>query len=261
MSVFDILADYRSFCEPRLALAARFRLIQPRYCSLDVRGDQGRTYHIVARPLAGDPSVLREVFIRQGYGAVLSFLPSGRPLSIIDLGAHIGAFTVWLSYHRTLAEAICIEPNPESARLCQFNVGTLPAATVIHGAAGSRAGTATIRIDPHASSRTTMIPNLSGREHHRELVTVPVVSLPALTTGSTYDLLKMDCEGAEWPLLRECPEVFQRFSTIVAELHEDPALGQSHEDFAHAIREMGFQIIPHPHHLLATRVQVGHVDG
>ena len=84
MSVFDILADYRSFCEPRLALAARFRLIHPRYCSLDVRGDRGRTYHIVARPLAGDPSVLREVFIRQGYGAVLSFLPSGRPLSQRD---------------------------------------------------------------------------------------------------------------------------------------------------------------------------------
>jgi len=261
MSVFDILAEYRSFYEPRLALAVRLKLIHPRYCSLDVRAGEGRTYHIVARPLAGDPSVLREVFIRQGYGAVLSILPSGHPLSIIDLGAHIGAFTVWLSYHRTLAEAICIEPHPESFRLCQFNVGTLPATSVIHGAAGSRAGTTTIRIDPHASSRTTIIPNLSGREHHREVVTVPLVSLPALTTGSTYDLLKMDCEGAEWPLLRECPEVFQRFSTIVAELHEDPALGQSQEDFTDAIREMGFQIIPHPHHLLATKLHVGHVAG
>jgi FkbM family methyltransferase len=47
-----------------------------------------------------------------------------------------------------------------------------------------------------------------------------------------FDLLKMDCEGSEWTIIDSCPETFDRFSVIVAEIHANPVSNRTSKDFA-----------------------------
>ena len=42
-------------------------------------------------------------------------------------------------------------------------------------------------------------------------------------TPGAFDLLKMDCEGSEWEIVRQTrPSDLARFRAVVAEVHEDP---------------------------------------
>jgi FkbM family methyltransferase len=249
--MLSLLTDYRQFRHPVLVGAAKLSLIPARYCSCDVRA-HGQTYAVLARPQAGDPSVIREVLMRETYRAVLPLLPK-RPLRVVDVGAHIGMFTLWLSRQVQLESVVCFEPDPESSKLCRFNLAHLAVASILQVAVGSHASRATIHIDPHGSSRSTLVENLPGRSANTASAEVPVIALPEwCEQHGPIDLLKMDCEGGEWDLVRHCPRVFTRATTIIAELHDDPVERRTHEDFRQAVRDLGFRVIQHPHLFLAT---------
>jgi hypothetical protein len=65
--------------------------------------------------------------------------------------------------------------------------------------------------------------------------------------------MKLDCEGAEWELLRECPEIFSSVTVLVAEIHEDTIDGRSPGDFRQAMRSAGFSLLPHVNLVIGTR--------
>jgi FkbM family methyltransferase len=223
-----------------------------RYCSCDVAA-HGQIYEVLARPRAGDPSVLREVLIRETYRAILPLLPR-RPLRVIDIGAHIGMFTLWLGRQTNIASVTCFEPDPDSAKLCRFNLAQMPQATVVEAAVGATAREGAMLIDPAGSARSTLVPGLAGREHNRKVATTDVISLPTWIEGyGSTDLMKMDCEGTEWELVRQCPGVFSAVTTLVAEVHDDPVEHRSEENFRQTMRQLGFRIIDHPHLFVGTR--------
>jgi FkbM family methyltransferase len=246
------MSDYRHFVHP--VLTAILRGAKARYCSCDV-GAHGQTYEVLARPQAGDLSVLREVLIREGYRAVLPLLP-GRPLRVVDIGAHIGMFALWLGRQTDIASVTCFEPEPESAKLCLFNLAQMAQATVVQAAVGATARQGTVLIDPAGSSRSTLVPGLGGREHNTKEAATKVISLPSwLEQHGPVDLMKMDCEGSEWELVRQCPSVFSAVTTLVAEVHEDPVEHRSQENFQETMRELGFRIVNHPYLFLGTRTE------
>ena len=59
-----------------------------------------------------------------------------------------------------------------------------------------------------------------------------------------FDLLKMDCEGSEWEIVRETSQAeFARFGVIVAEVHSDPEGVQAVESFPGLMESRGFRAI------------------
>ena len=63
-------------------------------------------------------------------------------------------------------------------------------------------------------------------------------------TPGAFDLLKMDCEGSEWEIVRQTtPPDLGRFRAVVAEVHEDPERLQPVENFGALLESAGFRTV------------------
>jgi FkbM family methyltransferase len=131
----------------------------------------------------------------------------------VDVGAHIGAVTVAVLLDNPEARAICVEPIPDNVGVLRQNLelnGLAERATVIAAAVGTK----TVRMGSGTERYVANMAGASGPE-----TSVPKVTLRELVkeAGGEIELLKTDCEGGEWALLR--PLCVQHVERIVGEWH------------------------------------------
>jgi hypothetical protein len=77
-------------------------------------------------------------------------------------------------------------------------------------------------------------------------VTVEAVSLPDIFASNRLDhidLLKLDCEGAEYDILYRCPDsLLQRVNLIAMETHNGVRTNENTEALCAFLKEKGFTI-------------------
>jgi FkbM family methyltransferase len=167
---------------------------------------------------ASDIATFWQIFYRNMYPV----LPSDK--LVIDAGANIGAFSLY-----ALASAPCrviaIEPAPDScARINSLlRSHQLSARCELHQAAlGDHAGQTTIQLGPGSQFRRT---GLDG-QHAVKMVTLDLLIPP----GEQVDLLKLDIEGAEGPVLTSLtPRSLSQIQRIVMEFHPETDATQAIE--------------------------------
>ena len=237
----------RYFDNPILVILMRFGVFKSRYLSysIHVRGEQ---FFMLGRPQAielSDLSMIRTVLVEQEYSHLLSYLPSG-PVRLVDIGANVGSFTIWISKTLGITEAICFEPDPVSCRLCSFNFqeNNCHSATVIEKAVGGFPRT--IKMLAESDQPCAQSIYQTSADAQETANTVQVLAFAEFLQGVSgdFDLLKLDCEGAEWEIIRETPmELFRRFKVVVAEIHTDPTPETRLELFREIFEAAGFKIV------------------
>jgi FkbM family methyltransferase len=172
-------------------------------------------------------------------------------MSVLDIGANQGFFSLYAAGKG--ASVVSVEPEETNFGILERNIADnglenriIPFKAALSGKSG------TIRIysesfeDPVASfivstSRTF----LSDRDRlsRSRAQLVECLSLADLMTVSgmaRFDLVKIDCEGAEWGILKSAPRpVFDRIDNIVMETH----VGYSQRELAGLLVGMGFDIV------------------
>lgn len=156
---------------------------------------------------------------------------AGRPLTIVDLGANVGYFTLRAADRiantapGTPLRFVLVEPSPaligELERRLLSQPGLAGSVMLLRGLVGQREGTGVLFESPlHFESSQTGRRGLRRRK-------VPYVDLEAaLGVGQPVDLLKCDIEGAELEMLSSYPELLRRTAVCIIELHPekcDPA--------------------------------------
>jgi FkbM family methyltransferase len=207
---------------------------------------------LIRHPLL-DAYVLHEVLGGSTYD-----LPSdvrtalaGRQVKIVDLGAHVGMATLAMLGQLPDAEVIAIEAHPDSARLLKANIslnGLDDQVTAVAVAAGVSDGVMVMEGHSglaHAArddrELTDDIPFLHRAAPDAKAVSVPVIDVLPLIADA--DLLKIDIEGSEWPILAD-----SRFKTlsaraVVLEYHPQGAPGPDPaEAAAGLLRGAGFTV-------------------
>jgi FkbM family methyltransferase len=147
----------------------------------------------------------------------------GRPLRVVDLGANIGLFEVFLADRAPVGRIVAYEPDPDNLALLRRNAaesGSGARWEVVPAAAWTRDGTLAFMAGRFAESR---VPQEAG---------APTVQVPARDVFrdlADVDLLKIDIEGGEWPILADprFPEVPAR--ALVIEYHRWGAPGPDPE--------------------------------
>jgi|ERR1700722_4257891 len=239
------LKIHRHFENPWLIILLRLGFIKSPYFLYRIHNGT-RNYAMLARPTtssAGDIFVLREVLVEETYKDALALL-TARNIRLVDIGANLGSFTIWT--HRVLGvrEAFCFEPEPDSFRLLNFNLflNDCSTAKAVECAVGGAERMIKISLDKSSPAGA----NIYETAASSEAKTVPVIAFEKWLREieGSFDLLKMDCEGAEWEIIRQTdPEQFARFRVVVAEVHADPENKQSVTEFKQSMENLGFRTV------------------
>ncbi len=206
-----------------------------------------KKYRMLARPTTtskADIFVLREVLVDEAYGDVLPLL-NKENIRLIDVGANLGSFTIWINHTVGVEEAYCFEPEPDSFRLLRFNLSlnNCHNAQAIECAVGGTARTVNISLKESSPGGTSIYADNPAALQSRA---VPVVAFQdwLREVKGNFDLLKVDCEGAEWEILAKTdPRHFARFRVFVAEVHGDPENKQAVADFKGLAEKLGFHTV------------------
>lgn len=151
----------------------------------------------------------------------------GRPPRVVDAGANVGLFGAWLLCHRPGARITSYEPDPSNLAVleaCAARNAGLGTWDVVPAAVGTAGGTARFAGGSGAMSRLSE----DGGLH------VPSVDLLARMAGT--DLLKLDTEGGEWPILGD-PRLGAAGPPVVV-LEHHPAGAPPGEDPATSARRL-----------------------
>ncbi len=138
---------------------------------------------------------------------------------MIDVGAHIGSVCIAFLVDNPEARAIAIEPLPENLDMIAMNAasaGVTDRLTVLPKAVGDGKPT-TIR---YGNDVHEFIGNIRGSEG--PIRTVPTLTFRQVVNGQQVDLMKIDCEGGEWPFFASAkPADLKRVKRIVGEYHHE----------------------------------------
>jgi FkbM family methyltransferase len=239
---------HRHFDNPYVIALLRVGFIKLRYFPYAIRKGQS-SYLMLARPSTtalADLFVLREVLVEETYRDVLPVLPK-KGLRVVDIGANLGSFTIWLNQAARVEEAFCFEPEPDSFRLLQFNLARNGCgfAQALESAVGGQSRAARITLKEDSPGGTNIYSSTpDGERPQGNAIQVVALSEWLGRTPGVFDLLKMDCEGSEWEIVRKSsPSDLARFRAVVAEVHEDPEKLEPVERFGALLEAAGFRTV------------------
>jgi FkbM family methyltransferase len=143
---------------------------------------------------------------------------------VLDLGANIGHFTsacVNLGY-----EVIAVEPHPGALKYLRRRVGKSESVKIIPTAVGASKGFVELNFhpdhlkDPLATSiSASIIPDKFST--NSVSVTVPTVPLfEFFRDGTTYEMVKIDIEGAEMFLVPDLIKYSSQIKRLLVETHD-----------------------------------------
>jgi FkbM family methyltransferase len=243
----SLLRDPR--IEPKIVAVLRSRMVHesPSFALRELSGRPvERIYRVRANGLralvvhgSSDAAALDQAFYERAHeppvGALEALRGLGRPPRALDLGANVGMWGLWLHGRFPGAHVTALEPDRDNVarhrRQIELN-GLQESWEVIEAAAVSTEGPVSFAVGQSTTGRV-----LDGDEAGGAVV--PGRDVFDLLKG--IDLLKMDIEGSEWPILAD-PRVDDLSAPVVmVEYHAHGAPSADPErDARRALERAGY---------------------
>ena len=194
---------------------------------------------VAIRHKSPDVLILDELFSQREYvlpDEIRTRLATSSPVQVVDVGANIGLFGAWVLGRFPDARILALEPEPSNACVHRATIaanGIGDRWRLVEAAAATapgRLGLAAAFSTAHTAARDEMA------------ITVEAVDVFPLLEGA--DLVKIDIEGAEWPILRD-PR-FHELGTaaLVLEHHAEDAPGADPSaDAERLLAAAGFSVV------------------
>ena len=176
-----------------------------------------------------DVRVLNEVWLDRIYEPSPDFKVR-KGWTVLDLGAHKGAFAVRAALAGPTTQVHVLEPEPDNLRYLRGNLELNHLANVmVHvGAVSTEPGEALLYLGGQGSGTNSLFQEQVEGGTGKTLP-VPTIRLNDLLerAGGQVDLMKMDVEGAEYAVLHAiAPEALGRIRRIVLEYHAVAGLNE-----------------------------------
>ena len=185
---------------------------------------------------------LIEIWHKEVYGSC-DFLLSIRNPVIVDIGANIGAFSVFCIYKNPTATVYAYEPEENNYFLLEENVrmNNLQGSVFVEKKAVSANNKErTLYVVDKSSGKNSLVINYG----HGVTQIVQSLSLAEIFSGARIDmchLLKLDCEGSEYEIILNTPKkLFNKIQHIILEFHD--VAGHGANNLVTFLEEIGYKI-------------------
>lgn len=164
-----------------------------------------------------DESVFNEIFVERDYKALEEIIKNAKD-PIIDVGAHIGVFAVYIRTLNDKVKIFAYEPGNENFKALKENLKLNHLEKNIIAKNLAVAGTEGVKpFYLSQDSHNHSLINKSENIQKAQAVTLPKI----LGKIDNCYLIKMDCEGAEFEILKSMePADFKKIKNIYIEYHE-----------------------------------------
>jgi FkbM family methyltransferase len=165
---------------------------------------------------------------------------------VVDIGAHVGLFSVYTSRILKARRIVSVEPDASNFDLLSKNihVNHIENATVVEAAVAGESGEKWISINPSNTGGHSLYRH---GPHARLVRVLSLMDLFESSGISECSLLKIDCEGAEMEIFKTAPDgLLKRVSAISLEYHLDTYPPEKLEMFRTRIERLGFVVEVRP---------------
>jgi FkbM family methyltransferase len=205
-------------------------------------------------PSTGLYLVFKEIFVTDFYDidGLVGQLPS-RPV-IVDIGANAGYFNIMLFSKIKEATVYAYEPIPVNYELFKTNISLNPGLEK-HINLFNKAVTGTpqesVELFMEHSADNSVIASVYSDfdQQNKYSIKVPAISLKDIINGnnlSRIDLLKIDCEGSEYPIIYETPAaLWPKVNRMTIEVHNLDNDKRNTNYLGKFLQQQGFEVEMH----------------
>ncbi len=199
----------------------------------------------------------KEIFLDNAYFTGLKSTLPAEP-TVLDVGANAGFFSLCAASRFPGARIFSFEPVPVNFKQLQRNknLNSAISVTCIPEAVSGQTGEIFLHFDTE-DSFTTSATIFSDKEQGENGLSVNCTTLEKVFNEhgiTSCDLLKLDCEGAEFEILYNCPQaIIDRIQHIVMEVHEGAEKGQNINSLSSFLKSVGFVVMYEKQMLWAWR--------
>jgi len=195
------------------------------------------------RPGTSDRKIFNEVWIHRAY------TPAGFEIGeadyVVDIGAHIGAFSILASKYAKRGMVYAFEPVPQNFEMLKQNACINKVTNIVpHDAAISdRSGERQLYLLSARNTGWNSFYTLGAG--YQTAIAVRTLSLEKVVEERgipRIDLLKMDCEGAEYDILFACPARVLKFIRRISLEYHDVGEGRNVISLERFLSRKGFEV-------------------
>lgn len=192
-----------------------------------------------------DITVIEEFFVDKMYRSTESIIiQTTNP--VLDIGAHIGCFSIYARKLNPHSPILVIEPEPNNFSLLKENLKLNHCNSIITkqmALVGTDKKIIELYLNEDSHNHSTFYKT-------EKSISVPATTLEEIINKNKLDkigILKIDIEGEEFSVIKNLKlDTWNIIETIILEYHD--FRGNDHNDLTNIIRSKGFSIEHFPNH-------------
>lgn len=181
------------------------------------------------------PHILKEIYIDKVYDR---FFVGRKGLTVVDLGANIGLFSVYAA--KFAQRIIAVEPDPNHCEVLDKNLSQIKGLKyeIIQKAVAVVPGKKTFFRNPDNSTANTLLGGNTSEGFEVDVVTVDTI----FKDIDAVDFLKIDIEGSEFEVIggKEFDVVASKIDKVVGEMHA--WAGRNYNQMKDSLKNRGFKV-------------------
>lgn len=219
--------------------------LAPTNTNITIALKNGLKFIVRARTM--DRSVLKEVWIKEIYNKHGICVEKGD--TVVDIGGHIGVFSVYAAHLSETGKVIAFEPFIENfKRLEQHKkINDKKNLFVYNKGVSSTTGVQTLHLSPDDNTGGHSLHLKTQSDNTIDIETVNLISFCETEKIDKIDFLKLDCEGAEFEIIKSSEAILSKVAKIIMECH--PFADNTVDDMIEILERNGFTIIRESNHI------------
>ena len=185
--------------------------------NIDIEGSTGK--YKIKIPKREVPTV-KDIFENNEYAVQGPRLRSG-PMKVVDIGANIGLFSIYMKFQDPDCTIDCFEPSPSTLALLQSNTGHIPGITIHPYGLYNKDDEVDFFINGYNTGENSIRQSTKHFAHSVKVNLKNAASEFERLGIGEIDVLKIDTEGCEVEIIESLSQRLTKASYIILEYHSE----------------------------------------